>query len=389
MKFLLQPLLFCLFFIQSVCAESLTDFTSGLIQPPLFEAGSKVYLSGEKIVKKVRPILQSHLVDTNYDRVGVAMQLIDYYQNRMCSLSEIAQFKYNTKLRKARGGACVSLTLDIWSKIPTELNAYVVAAALPKKYHQFASPLFCHTAVLIAFENPEEPNDQGYVLLDPSFDFSEPVVLYRNGANYSYDGGKKGVWVFAIDQDTITCQIYPQGLSAPLTEEERDRLHMVYRTDCLTNPVESSALPMALIDRRLSLLARESNGTHTAHLNIELDRDQIVWAICEIHRLPVPFDPFFKGNFVFNESFASSLGMGANELHADILYILQNKHILDELYIQYLELIQRTADFSIVGNIDLVELRSIIDRYRRQPFISSIAKDVERPDAFALSKTGF
>jgi hypothetical protein len=363
MNFLCQLLLFCLFVIRSVSAENLSDFTSGLIQPPLFEAGSKAYLPSEEIIAKVTPILQSHLVDTNYDRVGVAMQLIDYYQNRMCSLSEIKRFEYNTRLRKGRGGACVSLTLDILSKIPTELNAYVVAAVLPKKYHQFAAPLFCHTAVLIAFENPKESNDQGYVLLDPSFDFSEPIVLYRNGANYSCDGGGEGIWVFAIDRDMITCQIHPQELSDSLTEEESNRLHMIYRTDRLINPVESSALPMALIDRRLSLLARESNGTHTAHLNIELDKGQIVWAMHETRRLPISFDHFFKGDFVFDEPFASCLGMSADELHANILYVLQNKHILDELYIQYLELIQKIGDFSIVGNIDLIKLRAIIDRY--------------------------
>ena len=365
MRFRFYLALFFVIYLFQIQASSITEFTAGLIQSPHFEAGKKTTLPGHEIVRKVKPILTQHLVDTNYDRVGVGMQLIDYYQNQDCDLPQILSFKYKSELRNGRGAPCVGLTLDILSKIPDEVNAYIVAAILPNRYQQFAAPQYCHAAVLIAFESFEDPSDNGYILIDPSFDLAEPILLYRNSKSYIYNAGRKGIWVFSIDHDTIVCQIYPKGmLSAQITAEEAGQWRMIYRTDQLANPLESSAIPMALIDRRLSLLARDVDGYHTSHLNIELDKGQIVWDLHEKRQTPIHFNQFYNGSYEFDEEFASFLHMKSSDLNGDIMYILNHQNILNELYVQYLELIETTRDFSIVGNLDPVKLRAIIEKHR-------------------------
>lgn len=127
---------------------------------------------------------------------------------------------------------------------------------------------------------------------------------------------------------------------------------MIYLTDRVTNVVQSSAMPMLLGDRRLSLLSRGEDGLHIAHLNIELNKDRIVWAVNRERQTPISFAQFLEGKSL-PDDFARALHMSPEDLSSRIDTIIKNRDILDSLHKSYIDLIKKTGDFSITGDIDL------------------------------------
>lgn len=343
-------------------ALTISDYLGAAVQPPHFVVPPPpLTLSSEKLVEMLRPILRERLAETNYDRVHVVLHLLDHHKKHveqsLLPFSFLKELKGEEFFKNARGAPCVGLTLDIFDHLPKNIHAYIVAAELPRRYHQFAAPQYCHTAVLIPFQTDSEA---GFVVLDPSFDFAEPIVVKEGGAPYFYDMGNKGVWVFFLEKDKIICQI-SQSKTMTWTEEEIENKRMSYRTDALLNPIESSAVPMILIDRRLSLLARDENGIHLSHLNIELNKNRIIWDQHGVQFEPISFDDFLSGKFRFTESFAKGLYLTADELNQIVLRVLEEKPRLDQLYRDYLKLLHSSQDWSITGPLDKAELEHFIN----------------------------
>lgn len=337
-----------------------------VVQPPRFtEPPEANHLSVEKLVEIIQPIITDRLINTNYDRIQVALQLINQHKQDvgkdglLTPLQSLRNFRYDASLF-SKGAPCVGLTLDILNHLPKFLNAYVVAAELPRHYQQFAAPKYCHTAVLVPYQSDD---DFGYILLDPSFDFAEPIIVKKN-SNFVYDGGLKGIWTFFLENNKIVAQIS----STPTTEwSEKDiyEKRMYYRIDVLSNPIESSAVPMVLADRKLSLLARNENGIQNSQISIELDKHRVVWSENGVRKSPISFKDFLDEKFQFDDSFSKPLGMISEELNNMVLILLKNAEILDLFYIDYLNLLLKTEDWSITGSLDKEKINEVIENTRK------------------------
>jgi|GEM_PF-1677271 len=346
-------LLLLVFPLQTVAFEStlldehpLSSLLNQRVQASQFAPGMVTYLPGELIVERMRPILRERLASTNYDRMQGTLQFLDHYEEEkikdstLSPLLSLKNFNYDLCLKDGRGASCVGLAFDMFRHLPPDISGYINAARLPKKYQQFAAPDYCHVSVLVAFQHPENLSDRGFVLLDPSFDFHEPILLKTKGPPYAYHMGKKGIWNFSIQEDVIICQVCFQKNNIP-TAEEYENLRMIYRTDRLLNPVESSAIPMMLIDRRLSCLSRRADGKHISHLNIELNKNRIVWDQEGEMRAPVPFNAIEEKEWEFNETFANGLFIDKDELNRRVQRIVQEREVLNQLYLEYLHYSER------------------------------------------------
>lgn len=353
----------------TVFAQNLSSLCNGVIQSPVFGQAPKTYMSGEKLVEVLRPILRDRLAATNYDRIFPIEQFLNHYRSLIELDKNVVPFDalksfhlniYPEPLLSRYSGPCVGLTYDMLYHLPENIQGYIVAAMLPKKYQQFAFPEYCHTAVLIAFENPINEKDRGFILLDPSFDFYEPLLI-RDKENVSIDLDDKGRWMFSLVEDRIICDILPQGAIC----SDPSLFRMIYRTDSLLNPVEASAIPMILADRRLSFLSRSSMGSHLAHLNIELDRERIIWDQEGERFDPISFKDFLTKKGRFFKEFSEKLYLDQEELEEKCINILLCQSIINQLHKQFLEAIYATRDFSITGELDLSELKNHIDRYTK------------------------
>lgn len=359
-------LLFSICIFTNLYSDStLSERLNLAVQPPIFSSASKTKLSGSEIVDKLKPILKSRISQTNYDRTFPIIQFIDYYNSLKKPLKNLSpieafkKFKFEPLLSNNRGGPCLTLTLDLIQYIPEELNAYVCLAKLPTKYQQIAFPEYSHSAVLIRYVNPNNSRDCGFVLLDPSFDIDEPILLEENQAPYYYDTKINGIWKFYLEKDKIICEII---------KEDSDVIDkMVYLTHKVTNPIESSAMPMLLVDRRLSLLSRKENGLHLAHLNVELNKKRVIWDKDGTRFEPISFDQIKQG-WTFPNWFSSNLFLEQEKIDNIMTEIVNNKNIIDCLYFEYISLIKETKDFSITGEIEIKNLDLILNQLDLESF---------------------
>jgi hypothetical protein len=309
------------------------------LEAPIFNSPPITYMEGEKIVDMVRPILKERICKTKYDRVELAKQFLDCFfdlKNKNSSikpLDALAYFRINSTLSKSLGNSCVGLSLDLIAHLPKEIKAYPAAATLSNRYQQFAGPLYCHVTPLIKYHTK---NDQGYVLLDPSFHIAEPILV-RAETPFNYDmGHKKGIWAFYMTQEFIHCQAKPHAEEEWTEEMHKDNL-MVYRTDEIKNPEASSAMPMFVIDRSYPLVSRYEDGSQRAHINIEMNKKEIKWKVGEEKKNPISFEDIKKNKITFDKKVADFLLIDYQELNQTVKYIVENYHIFDELYATFLK----------------------------------------------------
>ncbi len=317
------------------------------IQKPQFARGVLTQMSSEDLVALTRPILQKRISETKYDRVVIACQFLTHYflQKNLSPLEALHCFKIDGSLEQNQGNSCVALSFDLISLLPSQIRPYLAAATLSDRYQQFAGPLYSHVTPIIAFQNPRDAEDAGFILLDPSFHIAEPIVVKKDHPFAYQMGKKKGVWRFSQKQNRIVCQPGPQEGEAPWPIEKTLESKMVYRTDSILNPEESSALPMFAIDRSYPIVSRNPDGRQAAHINIELNKKEISWKIGEERRDPISFEAVLTGAFRFDSETADLLLIDRDELNDSVSRIVQYADILDAMYRDYLAWLRGSSEF--------------------------------------------
>jgi hypothetical protein len=344
----------------SIVSADIADLLTR-IAPPAFSTDDipVVYSSSQHLVSLLQPVLQNRLAETNYDRAHVIEQFLDHYDREksrhpnITPLDAFATFCVDLSLGRDRGGPCIALALDAHAHLPPGIHGYIAAVALPPRFEQLAFPPFCHAAVLIRFQNPNHLQDCGYIILDPSFDFANPIVVLDDGTPFPIDAREKGAWVYRRIDDVIVCKSQPSEGQAAWPEEDPRWFTMIYRTDRLCNPVQAAALPMILADRRYSLLSRRADGSHLAHLNVELDREQVIWDDEQGRREPISFTDFTSEYMQIDADFERKLFLQHGEANRLISRIIHAMSVLDRLYCDYLLLLHEAHGAQIVPGFNL------------------------------------
>ncbi len=304
------------------------------IQKPLFQEAPITYRASFDLIEELTPILQNQIAKTKYDRVVIAEQFLEHAKGQN-PFEALHTFSIDSSLSKTAGNSCVGLSLDLIERIGNRASPYLGAATLSDRYQQLAGPLYCHVTPLIHFSNPKDPKDEGYIILDPNFHIKDPILLLRGGPSFKYDmGGKKGIWTFSLEGDRILCR-------TDLNSQDS----MLYRLDQIVNPINSSALPMFAIDRSYPIVARRKDGSQLAHLNMELTKKEMSWKIGNEKKEPIPFADILSGTFSFDEQIAGLFMLEKEALNHSIRRIAEGVDCLDEMYFNYLRLIENTSFF--------------------------------------------
>ena len=310
------------------------------IQEPRFSEAPTTYRDSASLSEELSPILQARIAATNYDRVYIWQQFLDHVihlQRSLLPMESLAYFYPDLSVNQTRGSACVGLTMDCLFHVPPHINAYIASAKLPAKFEQKFFPFYCHTAVLVKFLNLTNPEDRGYLLLDTAFDITNSLII-KHGSKAFVDMQEKGIWSFEIThldgQEVILCRTDLEHLDDQST-------WMIYRTDRLVNPIGSSAIPMFLADRKPTLLSRNSDGSHIAHLNLDFNRKQILITVHNQRCPPVPFEEFLQKEQYFDDAFASLLFMDAPTLNSYLRSVVDKHALVDTIYSQYQEVLRQ------------------------------------------------
>lgn len=334
--------LFCFFCFGLIHGGVCERVDFAIQYPALDPPPSPVLLSSSEIAALVGPVLKQRIKLMQYDRTMPMTQFLKHYEklkeqgSLLSPLEAVKSFKFDPLPLGCGGGPCLTLAEDVRHFLPRDLNPYLVLAKLPSRYQQIAFPRYSHVALVIRYAHSHQPNDRGFVLIDPSFDIDEPIVIQESGEPFHYKTKKSGIWTFYLSEGKIVCEM----------EGEFER--MVYFTERVKNPIESSAVPMILADRKLSLLARDENGERLAHLGIELNKERIVWDQGGKRFEPIAFSCINK-EWSFPDWFSKDLAIDHIKTE-EISKIAWNKKTINSLYFSYIDLLIEENGEDVVGD---------------------------------------
>jgi acetyl-CoA synthetase len=347
----------CLFQLTEKCEElgyklypaKRLDFQLNQISArPIFEELNVEPLraSSKAIVQIVQPFLENHLENTNYDRLHLVAQFLDFYSERCLEdpslklVDALVKFTPDMRVHPWHGSSCHGLIDDVYNLLPGHLGAKKIPAILGSRFAQEGWSKYSHTALVIRFASPCDPEDAGYILLDPNFDISEPIVILDNQRSVTVDMKTKGLWSFSLEGSTIVAQRQNEGSS----------WRTVFMLKEYLNPQAVAVKPMIAADRRLALVARDKHGVQQGSINVRLDLEEIQWVKGLERQPPISFANFIEKKDHFKDDFADFFHFSATHLNELILNLVQNRSLLDDLRRQYFDSLTestRKEDFFI------------------------------------------
>lgn len=303
----------------------------------------RVRMSAASIQKIVQPLLQRHLAEKSYDRLHIVEEFIDFFYEKrkehpqLTPLQALASFQPDTSTEKYRGSLCYGLTDDLFDQLPKKLKAIRVPSTIPVRFQQNGWPQYCHSAIVIVYENPKDSADKGYILLDPNFDIEFPVVLKHDGSPTFIDVKEIGRWSYAVRGGAIECR-----------DSVNKKLQMKYLLQHYDNHVQVGVKPIIATDRKISLYSRDLTGNQLAYVNVKLDKNLVYSSVKYKKQKPLSFDLFIQGDG-FDTAFVKKLGFSHTaHLNKSIKKIVENRELLTQLNREYMELLsqcERREDF--------------------------------------------
>jgi hypothetical protein len=273
------------------------------------------------------PLLKEQVTSFNYDSLIFVNRFLEHLEaqrEKTPSLSPLEAMKTFEPSAYAEvegngGSHCVGLATHLVDYLREQgLPAFVVGA----REEGSASKLeVFHAAAMVKFENPDDPKDKGYVLLEPGLNFTTPVVikpdqpgrLDQGGQTYNYTLDDKNLWMDRVFRDGFV-----KKASFPLQEWQ--------------NPEILTRLAPMLYDRP-ALLARNEQGGVVEAVIPDLRQRTFELRVRD-QRVIVPFDDPSRLEATVTPEFAEVLNFSREELlgrleqisrHADEL-----KQLLDE-----------------------------------------------------------
>lgn len=287
--------------------------------------------SAEELSYLLTPILEEHLKMTNYDRLHLVRQFLDFYESKsgkMNSLEVLSLFKPDTSIALTRGSSCYGLIDELYDRLPAELNARRIPAVLGKRFQQKGWAKPSHVALLIKYASDK---DEGYVLLDPNFDIEIPIILKSSGEGFVVDMKNKGRWNFRLKGDQIIVNHLNGG----------EEWNTVYDLKEYLNSSDVAIKPMIAGDRKICLISRNAKGEQQAYFSINLDQKEILWAIGYERQPSISFDDFLNQKNSWSPDFYSKFSFSKEELDTLIVKTIHQAPLLDKLREQYFDLLKK------------------------------------------------
>jgi hypothetical protein len=314
----------------------------GVEQPQMQKASvPPLPVSSKHLMETLSEPLGRQLALKTYNRSAFIGDFLKFYQDLLeaddvlgqrptTPVEALKQFGIDSHKAMGRsgGGHCLALSKDL---IKETGEGYLCPSILPTAFQQKGAPEFCHVATLVPFENPEDSDDRGVMLMEPGFNFPNPIIIRDDGKPFTSKSGKDE-WKFWWDEDSQMICGEPQGVKFKNDKDRREKC-VWFQREQFVNPDNAVTLPLLCVDRRPSILARDETGEVFAVLaiNMQPKKDQVEIRIGELRQKPVPFQTAVTTDDWLSEEAAVLLGFTKEKLLEHIRMIIVNKPVLDEL----------------------------------------------------------
>lgn len=305
---------------------------------------SRVKLSSDDIIKKVQPILSDHLVKNSYNRIYPLVTFIDFFESRkktnvnISPLEALKEFDLKPIMESNRNsGPCFVLANVFHKALPGYLKPYLISSKMSEQFHQRGYHEYSHVAIIIHYEDPDNKNDKGVILIDPNFDIPVPLVFNDKNQDVSINmGEKRGIWNFSYNGSTIVCKSSKSKNEKELQDEAKGSPTIYYVNFSVTNPYLFAFKPMLAADTSPSIVSRDKNGRHIAHLKLNLKKRTIIRSIDGRYLPIVTFEDFLKKPYL-EASFCNKLRLPQSELIIAVQKVIEHADMLRELRNSFLQ----------------------------------------------------
>lgn len=306
-----------------------------LANAPFYPIKTKCVLGKEELKNILQPLLSEHLQSTVYNRLYPIVDFLKYYK-KLKNVSILEALKdYDVKkvaLQKEHYGPCFTLINQMFSVLPKELNAHFIPVKLSKRFRQEGWDEFSHIAICIYYENEKNKTDKGFVLLEPNLDVPVPLFFSNPGDKTTVDmGAKRGLWTFEFDGNKVICCGHERLGEKAWTEQEKEDNKIIFIVKHgVKEPYNYALRPMMATDQTMSVVSRNAQGVHTAHLKLNLPKQTITCSLGGEYLPQVTFEAFLKKP-TFDKNFCKKLKVDSQNLADAVLEVIKSQDLLKEL----------------------------------------------------------
>lgn len=313
--------------------------------PNLEEGLINTHVSSDEIQKIVSPILKKFFSQVHYNRINQICQFIDHYHqlNRQNSSTitplealEIFTVDLQSPMNQTKGGSCYEFIQCLTRRLPNFLHPNLIPASVPRW-----SPRYCHKlshiAAIVVYNNCTNSGDTGFILLDPSFELDEPIIIPFNGTSKPVTSMGGYTFVFSHEGGTILGKIRETN---PMGKVEED-ICMTYFLKRITNFVDVAIKPLIACTRNISLITYSDHFEKISDLRIRLDKEIITWGVGMEEKPFIEFDKFLSKKFQFDKSFSDNPLLDIKQVNKSIEKIISNKELLKNLYSEYVDFLKK------------------------------------------------
>ena len=144
-------------------------------------------------------------------------------------------------------------------------------------------------------------------------------------------GEKRGLWTFEFDGNNVTCYGNENVGEKPCTEQEKEDNKIVFIVSHgVKEPYNYALRPMMASDQTMSVVSRNTQGKHMAHLKLNLPKKTITCSIGNKYLLQVTFEEFLKKPD-FDKNFCKTLKVDNKKLIESVLEVIKSQNLLKEL----------------------------------------------------------
>jgi|GEM_PF-6988065 len=333
------------FFLLLVCIHhfATAEITpKDLYEEPIFTEISYWNSIGSKeLCEILPPILKKHLKNTNGDRLSTAELYVLHHEAIASTnpgidpLETLASFPVEHPISKLKGSYCFGMNDLLLSELPKELKAYTVPSVPFPSVIQPFWPAICHVALIVPFQNPEDPEDRGYALLDPHFKVETPIITLLSGNPDQKNLRDKGVCTFMYKDGKIVSR---SDLSTPETD-----VSMVYYIQNFENSLKARLRPLLAADRKILLFSRTEEGKVGACLFLLMNKATIRYYEGDGPIREIPFADFLSGKERIDPFFISNLHVDEENFLQAIETVILNRSLFDTLYENYQKLLEKNG----------------------------------------------
>lgn len=308
---------------------------------PFYHITTKSILGKEELKNILQPLLSKHLQSTVYNRLYPIVDFLKYYKTLKNVPILDALKNYDIKkvaLQKENYGSCFTLINQMFADLPSGLNAHFIPVKLSKKFRQDGWDEFSHTAICIYYENQKDKNDKGFVILEPNLDVPVPLFFSKTGDKTTVDmGPKRGLWTFEFDGNEVICCGHERPGEKPWSQQEKEDNKIIFIVDRgVIAPYDYALRPMMATDETMSVVSRNAQGVHTAHLKLNLPKKTIT---CSLNGKYLPqrtFEEFLKKPS-FEKDFCKVLKMDRARLAEAVVEVIKSQDLLKQLREDFLK----------------------------------------------------